>query len=81
MIHMTPDQVQEWQELMQYTSQEAADALGLHLNTFLNYRRGYRSMAEGEDREVPVPKSIALACGALVLGLKDYNHLKLEDYF
>ena len=80
MIHMTPEQLQEWQEHTKLEAQEAADALGLHLNTFLNQRRGYRSMAEGEKKDVPIPKTTALACGAIVLNCWDYSQLNLEDY-
>lgn len=78
--HMTTEQLKEWQDHMELSSQDAADALDLHLNTFLNYRRGYRSMAQGEERPVPIPKTVALACGAVVLNLHDYNDLDLEDY-
>ena len=71
-IHMNIEQLAEWQEHMEFTSQEAADAHDIHLNTFLNYRRGYRSMREGDQREVPIPKDFALACEAMANGLTEY---------
>lgn len=72
-IHMTTEQLEEWQDCMGFTSQEAANAHDIHLNTFLNYRRGYRSMREGDQREVLIPKDFALACEAMVNGLTEYT--------
>ncbi len=80
-VHMTTDQLKEWQAHMSLTSEDAADMLDIHLNTFLNYRRGYRTMSRGEDtREVPIPKGIAFLCGGILLGLSHYDDLDLEDY-
>lgn len=70
--HMSTEQLDEWQEFMNFTSQEAADELDIHLNTFLNYRRGYRSMSEGDKRLVPIPKTTALSCEALANGITEY---------
>lgn len=79
-VYMTPDQLKEWQDHMGFKTKEASDELGIHINTYLNYRRGYRTMSPEENREVPIPKSVSVHCGALVMGLRDYNDINLKDY-
>lgn len=74
-VHMTPEQLKEWQDFMELKSEEAADLLDLHLNTFLNYRRGYRTMSQGEERDVPIPKSVAISCVALAAGIEDFDDI------
>lgn len=79
-LHMTTGQLREWQEHMGYTSVEAADALDLHLNTFLNYRRGYRTMSKGDSKEVLIPQGVAMNCVTILLGVGHYDEINLADY-
>lgn len=80
--YMTPDQLTEWQDHMGYSSPEAAEALDLHINTYLNYRRGYRTMSSKINSDVAVPRSVSVDCAAIVMGvdLYTYDDINLKDY-
>ncbi|MCM2293049.1 helix-turn-helix transcriptional regulator [Allorhizobium sp. BGMRC 0089] len=55
---------------MNLTQTQAAERLGISRGTVENYERGSR---REDDRPVIIPLSIALACSALVMGLKPYT--------
>jgi len=64
---MTNEQFKAWRKKMNFTLQQAADALGLYARTISNYERGARYE---DGREVKIPRSIALACAAVEADLK-----------
>jgi len=64
---MTKEQFKTWRQKMNFTQQQAADALGLYRLTVANYERGTRL---GKGTEIIIPRSIALACAAIEAGLK-----------
>lgn len=76
--HMSPEQLKEWQEHMEYTTEEAAESLGLSVNGYLNYLRGFRYLAGAGTREVIIPKTVALACAAIATGIEEYEDINLE---
>lgn len=64
---MTPDQLKLWRvETMRWTQQQAADALGVKLNTFQSWERG-QSWTTGKPIEID--RRTGLACAALAAGL------------
>ena len=52
-----------WRQLMGFSQEQAAEALGLSTRTIANYEGG----------SYPISKTVALACGALAFGLTDYT--------
>ena len=66
---MTPDDLIAWQAHMGFTQQQAADALGVRLNSYQELRRGqsFRGQPRGID------KRTALACAAIKAGLDPYG--------
>jgi len=64
---MNNEQFKAWRKRMNFTQQQAADALGLYRMTIINYERGHRYE---DNRPVPIPRTVALACAALEAGLK-----------
>jgi len=67
---MKPEQFKAWRKKMGFTQQQAADALGLSIQALGNYERGTRYE---DGREVKIPRSIALACSAVVADLKPFG--------
>ena len=59
---MTPATLTEWMARLGYNKSGAADALGIARNTLDGYLQGKQ----------PVPKTVALACAALSLGLPEH---------
>lgn len=67
---MTPDQFKSWRSEMGLTQDEAAEALGVSKGTVRNYENGAR---REDGRVVMIPKTVALACAALVAGTPPYG--------
>lgn len=65
---MTPTDLIKWQAHMGFTQQQAADALGVRLNTYQEMRRG-ESFA-GKPRTIDHRTS--LACAAIAAGIKPW---------
>jgi len=64
---MTPGQLKHWRtELMRWTQQQAADALGVRVNTYQAWERG-QSWTTGKPIEID--RRTELACAALVAGI------------
>lgn len=65
---MTPEQFTAWLGHMAVSKTKAAELLGISRPTLYAYLSGVN--ARGEC--VEIPRSIALACAALRLGVRDY---------
>lgn len=64
---MTPDQLKLWRvETMRLTQQQAADTLGVRLNTYQSWERG-QSWTTGKP--ITIDRRTELACAALAAGL------------
>lgn len=63
----------EWREREGYTQSHAAQLLGIALNTYQNYERGFRYMGGGSNRDVPIPKTVELSCAAISMGIFAYH--------
>lgn len=72
---MTPDDFKAWRNRMDFTQQQAADALGLSRDTIANYERGSR---REDNRLVEIPRVVALACAAVIAGAKPYKATEEE---
>ena len=80
--YMKPEHLSEWQDHMGFSSVEAAESLGIALNTYLNYRRGYRTMSSGVNSDVAIPKSVSVECASIVTGILavEYKDIYIGDY-
>jgi len=58
---MKPEDFKQWRKKMNFTQQQAADALGLSKPTIENYDKGVR----GSGDAFQIPHVVALACAAL----------------
>jgi transcriptional regulator with XRE-family HTH domain len=67
---MTPDDFKAWRKAMGFTQKEAGEVLGITKWAVENYERGSR---REDDRPVIIPRSIALACSAVFLGLEPWR--------
>lgn len=67
---MTPDEFKAWRKAMGFTQKEAGDVLGITKWAVENYERGWR---REDDRPVIIPRSIALACSAVFVGLEPWR--------
>lgn len=67
---MTPDDFKAWRARMRYSQEDAALALGLSRATVQAYETGHHKGTRGGPSTIP--KAVALACGALQLGLLAY---------
>lgn len=67
---MTREQFKAWRKHLRLSQAKAGVALGLSTGTIENYEKGSR---RGDGRPVTIPKSVALACAALALGITDYH--------
>jgi transcriptional regulator with XRE-family HTH domain len=67
---MTAHDFRRWREHMKLSQQAAADALGLSKASIELYERGSR---RDDDRPVSIPRTVELACAALVHGIRQYT--------
>lgn len=63
-----PQDFKRWRKQLRFSQKEAAEALGLKRRVVQYYEKGERS---GE--KVKIPKTVRLACFALMEGVTDYN--------
>ena len=59
---MTPYDFKNWREAMAYTQSQAADALGLEMQTIENFEK---VNPRNDKRAEIIPLSVSLACAAL----------------
>lgn len=59
---MTPDQLRAWRKRLGLKQREAAEALGVHRNTYMHWEQG----------SPRIPKTAELACAALALGITEF---------
>ena len=65
---MTPEQFRNWRKSLGFKQKDAADALGLKKRMIQYYEKGNR-----DGKPVDIPKSVRLACYALLLGVTDFD--------
>lgn len=65
---MTPDDMRAWRKRLSLTQAQAAAALGISASQLTNYESGIN---RANKRPAPIPRAIALACGALSHGLDE----------
>jgi transcriptional regulator with XRE-family HTH domain len=65
---MTPDQFKSWRKAMGLKQKEAADLLGLKKRVIQYYEHGKR-----DGKAVEIPKTVALACYAVTVGIESYD--------
>jgi DNA-binding XRE family transcriptional regulator len=68
---MTKEQFRAWRKAMKLTQTGAARALGLNRNTIELYERGMRR--DDPNHVVSIPRTVELACAALMLGIHRYS--------
>ncbi len=68
---MKKEQFKAWRKAMRLTQTGAARALGLSRNSIELYERGTRR--DDPDRIVVIPRTVELACAALMLGIYRYS--------
>jgi transcriptional regulator with XRE-family HTH domain len=68
---MTKEQFKAWRKALKLTQTGAARALGLSRNTIELYERGSRR--DIPDQVVVIPRTVELACAALMLGIRRYS--------
>ncbi|MTI19079.1 XRE family transcriptional regulator [Rhodobacteraceae bacterium RKSG542] len=71
---MTPEQFKMWRRSLGLKQKEAAEVLGLKKRMIQYYEKGER-----EDRKVEIPKSVRLACFALLQGIGDFDGEKITE--
>ena len=67
---MTPADLAAWELHMGYSQRQAAEALGVTLPTYQQWRRGARFK---DDAPVEIDRRTALACSALAAGLPEWT--------
>jgi DNA-binding XRE family transcriptional regulator len=68
---MTAQEFRTWRMRMRYTQGEAATALGLSRASVQMYEAGHR---RGDtSKPAVIPRTVALACGALAHGILEYR--------
>ena len=65
---MPPERFKAWRKSLGLSQKEAAEALGLKRRIVQYYEKGQR-----EGSHVAVPKTVRLACYALLQGCDDYT--------
>lgn len=66
---MTPADLVAWELHMGYTQRQAAEALGVSLPTYQQFRRGARFR---DDTPIEIDRRTALACAALAAGISEW---------
>ncbi|WP_454813791.1 helix-turn-helix domain-containing protein [Labrys neptuniae] len=66
---MDPEQFKAWRRHMGFSQIEAARALGISKGSVELYEAGKR---RDDGRPVEIPKTVALACAAIALGITEY---------
>lgn len=74
---MTPADLVAWELHMGYTQRQAAEALGVSLPTYQQFRRGARFR---DDTPIEIDRRTALACAALAAGISEWTapHKQLD---
>ena len=67
---MTKEELKEWQAVMGFTQQRAADALGVGLSAYKDWSNGYSRTTKNPMK---IEKRTALACAALLLKIPPYG--------
>ncbi|WP_068086196.1 helix-turn-helix domain-containing protein [Polycladidibacter stylochi] len=70
---MQPDQFKAWRRSLGLKQKDAAEVLGLKKRMIQYYEKGDR-----DGRPVEIPKSVRLACFALLQGIGDFNGEQIE---
>ncbi|MBB3267735.1 hypothetical protein FHW79_005400 [Azospirillum sp. OGB3] len=75
---MTPEAFNDWMDAMGYrTREEAAEALGLSVDSIKHYKTGRRS---SDGKPVVYPLTLALACSALYHRLPAWSGRRMWAY-
>ncbi len=64
---MTPESFKRWRKKLGLSQKEAAEALGLKRRIVQYYEQGQR-----DGNTIKIPKTVRLACFAVVQGVADY---------
>lgn len=67
-LPMTPDQFRAWRKSLGLKQKEIADLLGLKKRMIQYYEKGER-----DGKAVEIPKTVRLACYALMQGVVDFD--------
>jgi transcriptional regulator with XRE-family HTH domain len=67
---MSPPDLVAWELYMGYTQRQAAEALGVSLPTYQQFRRGARFR---DDTPIEIDRRTALACAALAAGITEWS--------
>ncbi len=65
---MSPVEFRAWRKAMGFKQKEAADVLGLKKRMIQYYEKGER-----DGKNVAIPKTVRLACYAVMQGVGDFN--------
>lgn len=68
---MIPAAFRTWRKSLGFNQREAAEALGVSVASVMLYEAGRRR--DGDRRAVTIPKTVALACAAVALGIREYG--------
>ena len=71
---MSPAAFKRWRKALKLSQKEAAEALGLKRRVVQYYEKGLR-----DGNQVVIPKTVRLACQALMQGHKDYTGPGQQD--
>jgi len=70
---MKPDHLRAWQKQMNFTQQQAAEALGVSLAAYKDWLRG---LSRNSRMPVFIDKRTGLACAAIAAGLSEFQLLQ-----
>jgi transcriptional regulator with XRE-family HTH domain len=66
---MKGHEFKRWRKSLNFNQKEAADALGLKRRVVQYYEKGERS----GGKPVKIPRTVRLACYAILIGVTDYH--------